>query len=94
MEEIIHEIIGNRGGFYYETEGRRPGEMLYTMRTDHLMTIDHTEVDGSLKGLGVGKRLLSKLVEYARSKNIKVVAICPFANATFKRMKEWQDVLA
>ncbi len=94
MDEIIHEFNGVKGGFYFETDGRRLGEMVYTMRGDHLMSIDHTEVDESLKGLAVGKRLLSELVEYVRSRDIRVVPICPFANATFKRMKEWQDVLA
>ncbi len=58
------------------------------------MIIEHTEVDDSLKGQVSGKKLLEELVNYVRANQIKVIPICPFANATLKRTKEWQDVLA
>jgi predicted GNAT family acetyltransferase len=57
------------------------------------MIIEHTEVDASLEGKGVGKKLLETLVQYVRQESIRVIPLCPFANATFKRVKEWQDVL-
>ncbi len=93
MESIIHEVHGNKGGFYYELEGNRLGEMVYSMAAEKQMIIEHTEVDEWLKGQGVGKKLLAELVAFVRKENIKVIPSCPFANATFKRMEEWQDVL-
>ncbi len=94
MESIIHEIHGNKGGFYYELQGNRLAEMVYTMAGEKRMIIEHTNVDEWLKGQGVGKKLLAELVAFVRKENIKVVPLCSFANATFKRMAEWQDVLA
>lgn len=44
-------------------------------------------------GEGVGKQLLYKIVEMAREKNIKVLPLCPFANAMFRKLKDIQDVL-
>lgn len=58
------------------------------------MIIEHTDVDASLKGKSIGKKLLGELVEFARAKQIKVLPLCPFANATFQKTKAWQDVLA
>ena len=93
MESIIHEVHGNKGGFYYELEGNRLAEMVYSMAGEKRMIIEHTEVDEWLKGQGIGKKLLEALVEFVRKEDIKVIPLCPFANATFKRMTEWQDVL-
>lgn len=67
-------------------------EMVYVMAGQQ-MIIDHTDVDPSLKGQGIGKQLQAELVEYVRKHQIKVIPLCPFAKATFDRMVEWQDVL-
>ena len=49
------------------------------------MIIEHTEVDESLKGKGVGVKLLEALVNFVRKENSKVIPPCPFAKATFKK---------
>lgn len=68
--------------------------MVYVMAGSDKLIIEHTEVDASLKGQGIGKTLLAELVAYARENGIRVIPLCPFANATFKRNPQWQDVLA
>ena len=93
MENIQHWTDGEQGMFYYEEGGKKLAEMAYFMRNEKLMVIDHTEVDESLKGQGIGKKLQAELVDYVRSNNIKVIAVCPFAKANFEKMPEWQDVL-
>ena len=93
MENIVHEKLASRGAFEYHQDGKKMAEMVYMMQGDHKMIIDHTEVDESLSGKGVGKKLLEQLVLYVREHQIKVVPVCPFAHATFRRVKEWQDVL-
>ena len=93
MPEIKHLTFGTKGAFTYEPNGTRMAEMAYTMAGEKKMIIEHTEVDESLKGQGIGKQLLAALVDYVREKDIKVIPLCPFANATFRRVKEWQDVL-
>ncbi len=93
MSEIKHLATSSKGAFIYEDDGQKLAEMVYSMAGPKRMIIEHTEVDASLKGQGIGKKLLAALVEYVRTEDIKVIPICPFANATFKRMKEWQDVL-
>ena len=57
------------------------------------MIIEHTEVSDELKGQNVGYQLVHTAVEYARTHNIKIVPLCPFANAVFKKKPEYADVL-
>ncbi len=68
--------------------------MVYVMAGPKKMIIEHTEVDESLKGQGVGAKLLEALVDFVRKEEIKVIPLCPFANATFKKRADLQDVLS
>ncbi len=68
--------------------------MTYTMVGEDLMIIDHTEVGEELKGQGAGKELVKASVEFARKNNIKILPLCPFAKATFKKTPEYADVLS
>ncbi len=66
--------------------------MFYSDAGDRII-ISHTEVDGSLKGKGVGKQLVSAAVAYARKNNIKIVPLCPFARSVFQKTPDYNDVL-
>lgn len=68
-------------------------EMEYSMAGSKLLIISHTEVDESLKGQGVGKKLLMKVVEHARENEIKILPLCPFAKSVFDKEEEIRDVL-
>lgn len=90
---IQHKQVGGKGMFYVGQDGAILAEMVYTMPSPNKMIIEHTEVDESLEGKGVGKQLVQTAVEYARNHEIKIIPLCPFAKSVFERMKEWQDVL-
>ena len=79
--------------FFVGQDGAILAEMTYTMPSPDKMIIEHTEVDDSLAGKGVGKQLVYTAVEYARNNNIKIIPLCPFAKGVLDKMKEWQDVL-
>lgn len=91
--EIQHQSDSRRGSFFIEENEKRIAEMVYVMAGPAKMIIEHTEVDESLKGKGIGAKLLEKLVDFVREKGIKVIPLCPFAKATFKRRTDLQDVL-
>jgi uncharacterized protein len=88
-----HQFDGHKGSFFIEKEGKRLAEMVYVMAGTKKMIIEHTEVDESLKGQGIGVKLLEALVEFVRKEEIKVIPLCPFAKATFKKRTDLQDVL-
>ena len=82
------------GSFYIEEDEKQLAEMTYSLSGDNTMIIDHTEVDDSLRGKNVGNQLLNRAVEYARTNNLKIFPICPFARKVFeKRHEEFKDVL-
>ena len=91
--EIQHQSDGRRGSFFLEEGDKRIAEMVYVMAGPKKMIIEHTEVDESLRGQGVGAKLLEALVDFVRKEEIKVIPLCPFANATFKKRTDLQDVL-
>lgn len=92
--EIKHEFDGNKGSFFVEEEGERIAEMTYVMSSNTLVIFDHTEVSPSLKGQGVGRKLVEAGVQMAREKGWKVVPLCPFAKAEFDKHREYHDILA
>jgi predicted GNAT family acetyltransferase len=91
---IQHEDTGRGGRFYISEEGRDLAEMVYHWDGDKRMVIDHTEVDPSLEGKGIGKALVARGVEFAREKGIVIVPVCPYAKKVMERTPEYADVLS
>jgi len=88
MEEIQLKLEPDgRGAFIIERDGERLAEMVIATDVKNL-TVYHTEVSEKLKGQGVGSQLLSTMVDYARKHHLKVIALCPFVSAQFKRHPE------
>jgi predicted GNAT family acetyltransferase len=88
MNEIKLKLESNgKGAFVIEEGDDRIAEMAIGISGSN-MTVFHTEVSDKLKGQGVAAKLLSTMVQYARDKNLKVIALCPYVNAQFKRHPE------
>lgn len=91
--EILQKDNGNKGAFYVEQEKQILAEMTYVWAGSDRIIIDHTDVNAALKGQGVGKQMVTKAVEFAREKGLKIVPLCPFAKSVFDKVKEFSDVL-
>ena len=91
---IQHKKVGTKGLFFVQQDGNILAEMTYTMASPEKMIIDHTEVSDELRGQNVGYQLVHTAVEYARTHQLKIIPLCPFANAVFKKKPEYADVLA
>ena len=90
---VKQDIQGNKGVFYYDVEGERKAEMTYSNAGPDKIIIDHTEVDESLRGEGVGYKLVEAAVNYARENQLKILPLCPFAAAVFRKRDDYSDVL-
>ena len=91
--KIQRQEHGKKGAFFIEEDGEWVAEMTYVRNAEDEITIDHTEVDESLKGEGVGGDLVAEAVKYARENNIKISATCPFAKKELAKHAEYADVL-
>jgi len=81
-----------RGAFFIDQAGERPAEMVISIAGNNL-TVFHTEVSDKLKGQGVASKLLSAMVAYAREHQLKVIALCSFVSAEFKKHPEqYKDI--
>lgn len=91
--DIKQNDNNNKGEFFYDVDGNKMGLMTYSHAGEDKIIIDHTEVDPSLKGQGVGYKLVEAAVNYARERNLKIMPLCPFAKAVFNKRAEYEDVL-
>jgi predicted GNAT family acetyltransferase len=91
---VEHEETGHRGAFFVVQDGKRVAELTYSRGSASLVIIDHTEVDPSLGGQGMGRRLLDAAVHWARATNTKILTTCPFAGAQFAKDPSMRDVHA
>lgn len=90
---IQQEDNKQRGSFFIEENGNRIAELAYTWRNGHVVSLDHTEVDESLEGKGIGSQLVKHAVSFAREKGVKLKLYCSFAKTVFQRHSEYDDVL-
>ena len=59
-----------------------------------LIIADHTGVPDSMRGLGVGRALVERLIADARTKDQRIVPLCPFVRAhAQKHREELADVI-
>jgi predicted GNAT family acetyltransferase/uncharacterized Fe-S cluster protein YjdI len=92
--KIEREDNGKKGRFViYENDGFA-GEMTYVWSATSRLIINHTGVEESFSGRGLGKQLVMKAVEYARNNALKILPLCPFAKRVFDKDDSIQDVRA
>ncbi len=91
--EIKHQDNAHNGIFFIELNGEIIARMTYLWDGDKKIIIEHTIVDESLKGQGVGKKLVLEGVAFARNKGLKIHPVCSFAKKVLENNPEFLDVL-
>jgi hypothetical protein len=90
--EIRQSEQDGKGGFTAWDADAKAGTMSYSRLNEQVVIIDHTETSPGFEGRGVGRRLVTHGVEWAREHDQQLMPLCPFAKSVFDRMPEWQDV--
>lgn len=73
------EIREGHNKFYINDEqGKQIAEIVFVPTGENLAIIEHTDVDESLKGQGIGKQLVAKSWKNAsgKTKNYPIMSIC------------------
>jgi predicted GNAT family acetyltransferase len=93
MNEIQLKLNNQgRGAFVIENGEQRLAEMEIGIR-DGILTVYHTEVADALRGQGIASNLLSEMTGYARKHGLKVIPLCPYVLAQFRRHPDqYQDI--
>ena len=80
------------GHFYIVEDNEQIGEMEVSI-SGSTLTVYHTEVAEKAEGKGYAKALLQEMVGFARSNNLKVIPLCPYVHAQFRRRpEEYADI--
>lgn len=82
---IEHDTTGRR--FVARLDGAQ-GELFYGEFGEGIVDLQHTEVDPSLQGKGVGDALVRAALAWAREQGYKVVATCPYVQRWLRRHPE------
>lgn len=90
--EVQIEITGNKGSFYIQVENERLAESTFSIAGEHMIIIDHTDVQDALRGQGAGNILIEYAVNWARENKKMILPLCPFANSVFQKTPEYADV--
>ena len=91
---ITHSESETRGRYEARVDGKDgTGELTYAKVSPAKIIADHTGVDDSLRGTGVAKALVERLVADARRDGITIVPRCSYVVAQFKRNPDWADVM-
>nr|WP_312578510.1 GNAT family N-acetyltransferase [Sedimentibacter sp.] len=88
--DFVHE--SNRI-YLKNEEGKSIAEVTFPSISDDQVNIDHTFVDGSLRGQGMAGKLMTALVDDLKKNNKKAKATCSYAVEWFEKHPEHSDVL-
>ncbi|MEL7648321.1 MAG: GNAT family N-acetyltransferase [Sedimentibacter sp.] len=79
--------------FLENEEGKTIAEVTFPETSDNKVNINHTFVDGSLRGQGVADKLLTELAAKLKNNNKKAVPTCSYAVGWFEKHPEYQDLI-
>lgn len=85
MADVRLELSDKKqGAFNLYEAGKKLGEMVIDI-AGSLLTVYHTEVNPEVKSKGYARQLLDTMVAYAQAHQLKVLPICPYVLAQFRR---------
>jgi len=92
--DITHEDNGKNGRYVARLGDGPEAEMTWQRRDETTIIIDHTLVPDAYRGQGVAQKLVERGIADARASGTKIVPVCSYVVAQFKRHPEWADLLA
>jgi uncharacterized protein len=91
---IEKRIAGRSGRYIARIDGvDGEAELHFTVRGPTLISADHTEAPASMRGTGAAMALVEHMIGDARANGFKIIPICPYVLAQYKKHPEWSDVM-
>ena len=91
--QIVRELKDSSGRYVAHITGiEGEAELTFSIAESGLVTVEHTFAPESMRGTGVAKALVARLVADARTDGFKIVALCSYVKAQFILHPEWNDV--
>jgi predicted GNAT family acetyltransferase len=92
----IRKELHAKGGRYVATvEGvEGEAELVFTQRDPALISADHTLAPESMRGTGAALALVQHMIADAPEHGFKILPLCPYVKAQYKKHPDWRDVMA
>ena len=84
----------DRGRYVIRLEDGVEAELTYGRRDESTIVADHTFVPPSHRGKGLAEHLVAAIIADARREGVKIVPLCSYVAAQFRRHPEWADLRA
>ena len=92
--KITRELTPTKGRYVGRVGGiAEEAELTFSRASQTLVIADHTLAPDSMRGMGVARALVDRLIADARSEGFKIIPLCPFVKAQYARHPEWSDVM-
>jgi predicted GNAT family acetyltransferase len=91
---VVREDGPTRGRYLIRLAPGFEAEMTFSKAADGTLTIDHTGVPPEYEGRGIAARLVNKAITDAREQGFRIVPVCSYVVAQFRRHPEWADLRA
>lgn len=92
--DIHLDVTGNHGRYSAKIADGPEAEMTFRRLNPTTIAIDHTLVPDAYRGLGIAAQLVQRGIDDARANGDKIVPICSYVVAQFRRHPEWADLRA
>ncbi|VBB38440.1 conserved hypothetical protein [uncultured Spirochaetota bacterium] len=87
--------LKQKEGLFYLGEDDKPLALIkFSRKEGPVIVIEHTRVSETLKGRGIGGRLVEAVVGLAKEEGAKILPLCSYARAYLQKRAEYEDILA
>ena len=92
---VIRKGVTKNGGRYVATiEGvAGEAELTFSHRGAGIVSADHTGAPQTMRGTGAALALVEYLIADARAHQFKIIPLCPYVSAQYKKHSDWSDVM-
>ena len=91
---VLREDGATRGRYVIHLAPGYEAEMTFRKAADGTITIDHTGVPSEYEGRGIAAKLVNRAISDAREQGFRIMPVCSYVVAQFRRHPEWADLRA
>jgi predicted GNAT family acetyltransferase len=83
-----------RHRYILDIDGREAAEIVYRMRGEDTIDLEHTEVKKEFEGQGLASKIAAFAFDDARRRNLKVIPTCEYLQGWLRKHPDYSDVVA
>ena len=92
IRETTSPTTGRYVGIIDNVEGE--AEVTFVRISPTVIDADHTFAPDTMRGTGIAKAMVERLVADARADGVRILPTCSYVKAQFALHPDWLDVLA